>query len=63
MYGCRRVKVWLKRNYAIYVNHRRVQRHMGELGLQVVIRRKSRIKREAAMQLLTDEIYIRRFGK
>ncbi|MBT2293147.1 transposase [Paenibacillus albidus] len=40
IYGYRRVKVWLKRTYAIHMNHKRVQRLMGELGLQAVIRRK-----------------------
>lgn len=40
IYGYRRVKVWLKRTYAIHMNHKRVQRLMGELGLRAVIRRK-----------------------
>ncbi|QSF42845.1 IS3 family transposase [Paenibacillus tianjinensis] len=40
IYGYRRVKIWLKRSYAIHMNHKRVQRLMGELGIQAVIRRK-----------------------
>ncbi|WP_412761543.1 IS3 family transposase [Paenibacillus chibensis] len=40
IYGYRRVKIWLKRTHAVHMNHKRVQRLMGELGLRAVIRRK-----------------------
>lgn len=36
-YGYRRVKVWLKRQYNIKVNHKRVQRLMRERGICAVI--------------------------
>lgn len=40
IYGYRRVKIWLKRTNGIHINHKRVQRLMGELGIQAVIRKK-----------------------
>ncbi|AET59161.1 transposase insK for insertion sequence element IS150 [Paenibacillus terrae HPL-003] len=36
----RRIQVWLERTYGIHVNHKRVQKLMGELGIRAVIRRK-----------------------
>ncbi|KAE8561525.1 transposase [Paenibacillus polymyxa] len=40
IYGYRRVKVWLNRIYGIHINHKRVRRLMGELGIKAIIRRK-----------------------
>ncbi|WP_404592560.1 IS3 family transposase [Paenibacillus sp. RC73] len=40
IFGYRRMQVWLERTYCIHVNHKRVQRLMGELGIRAVIRRK-----------------------
>jgi transposase len=39
IYGYRRVQVWLKKTYGLHINHKRVQRLMGELEIQAVIRR------------------------
>ncbi|MFZ7943689.1 IS3 family transposase [Neobacillus sp. 19] len=38
--GYRRVQIWLEKNYRLYINHKRVQRLMGEMGKQAVIRKK-----------------------
>ncbi|AIK36863.1 integrase core domain protein [Bacillus pseudomycoides] len=40
IYGYRRVQVWLKVTYNLHVNHKRIQRLMGELGIKAIIRRK-----------------------
>lgn len=40
IYGYRRVQVWLKVKHNLSINHKRVQRLMGELGIKVVIRKK-----------------------
>jgi transposase InsO family protein len=40
IYGYRRVQTWLEKTYGLYINHKRVQRLMGELGIQAVIRKK-----------------------
>ena len=40
IYGYRRVQTWLKTMHNLHMNHKRVQRLMGELGLKAVIRRK-----------------------
>lgn len=40
LYGCRRVRIWLFREYGIVVNHKRILRVMNNYGLLSVIRRK-----------------------
>lgn len=40
IYGYPRVTVWLRRQYGIHVNRKRVYRLMKELGIQAVIRKK-----------------------
>jgi putative transposase len=40
IYGYRRVQIWLEKTYGLKINHKRVQRLMGELGIQAVIRKK-----------------------
>jgi putative transposase len=40
IYGYRRVQVWLKLIYNLHLNHKRIQRLMGELGIKAVIRKK-----------------------
>ncbi|WP_264760426.1 transposase [Neobacillus rhizosphaerae] len=34
MYGYQRVQTWLEKTYELKMNHKRVQRHMGELRIQ-----------------------------
>lgn len=40
IYGYRRVKIWLEKTYDLFINHKRVQRLMSELGLKAVIRKR-----------------------
>ncbi|WP_408007392.1 IS3 family transposase [Pseudalkalibacillus sp. A8] len=40
IYGYRRIHVWLKSVHNLHMNHKRVQRLMGELGIKAIIRRK-----------------------
>lgn len=40
IYGYRRVLIWLRQKYKIFINHKRIQRLMNELGIQAVIRKK-----------------------
>ncbi|WP_263492206.1 IS3 family transposase [Bacillus sp. RAR_GA_16] len=40
IYGYRRVHIWLKSMHNLQINHKRVQRLMGELGIKAIIRRK-----------------------
>ncbi|MFS0639256.1 IS3 family transposase, partial [Mesobacillus foraminis] len=40
IYGYRRVKIWLEKTYDLFLNHKRVQRLMSELGLKAVIRKR-----------------------
>lgn len=40
IYGYRRVQTWLEKTYGLHINHKRVQRLMGDLGIQAVIRKK-----------------------
>jgi len=40
IYGYRRVQTWLEKKYELKMNHKRVQRLMGELRIQAVIRKK-----------------------
>ncbi|PHE84271.1 hypothetical protein COF80_20135 [Bacillus toyonensis] len=40
IYGYRRIQVWLKATYNLYLNHKRIQRLMSELGIKAVIRKK-----------------------
>ncbi|KEK21924.1 IS3 family transposase [Bacillus gaemokensis] len=38
IYGYRRVQIWLKVAYNLHINHKRIQRLMGELGIKAIIR-------------------------
>ncbi|MFK9090561.1 IS3 family transposase [Bacillus salipaludis] len=40
IYGYQRVQTWLEKTYELKMNHKRVQRLMGELRIQAVIRKK-----------------------
>ncbi|WP_433959064.1 IS3 family transposase [Cytobacillus horneckiae] len=40
IYGYRRILVWLRLTYNLFIKHKRVQRLMSELGIQAVIRKK-----------------------
>ena len=40
IFGYPRMKTWLKRNYGINVNKKRIYRLMKQMGLQAIIRRK-----------------------
>ncbi|WP_408007328.1 IS3 family transposase [Pseudalkalibacillus sp. A8] len=40
IYGYRRVQVWLQSVHNLHMNHKRVQRLMGVLGIKAIIRRK-----------------------
>lgn len=40
IYGYRRILVWLRLTYNLFINHKRVQRLMSELGIQADIRKK-----------------------
>ncbi|MBT2756819.1 IS3 family transposase [Mesobacillus foraminis] len=40
IYGYRGVKIWLEKTYDLFLNHKRVQRLMSELGLKAVIRKR-----------------------
>ncbi|PLR95904.1 IS3 family transposase [Bacillus sp. T33-2] len=40
IYGYRRVKTWLKKTYGLAINHKRIQRLRGEMGVTAVIRKK-----------------------
>lgn len=61
IYGYRRVKVWLKRTYAIHVNHKRIQRLMGELGLRAFIWRKRPYYGKKEAYVISDNYLNREF--
>lgn len=62
IYGYRRVKVWIEKKYGQFLNHKRIQRLMNEMGIQAVIRKKKPFygKKEAyviSSKLLNRDFY------
>ncbi len=60
-YGYRRVKIWLRRETGIIINHKTVQRIMTKYGLQSEIRRRQRYKNHKVKAFKADNILAREF--
>lgn len=60
-YGYRRVKIWLKREVGLVLNHKTVLRIMTKFGLQAEIRRKRRYKAHWERAFKADNILARDF--
>ena len=60
-YGYRRVKIWLKREAGLVMNHKTVQRIMTKYGLQAEIRRKRRYKVHREKAFKADNLLARNF--
>ena len=43
-FGYRRIQVWLEKEYHVIVNHKAVQRHMKEMGIQAIYLRRNTSK-------------------
>ncbi|MEN6562919.1 MAG: IS3 family transposase [Christensenella sp.] len=61
LYGYRRVRIWLFREYGIVINHKRVLRVMNKYGLLSVIRRKGYYRRMLSSELRYPNILDRDF--
>ncbi|WP_338405848.1 IS3 family transposase [Bacillus pseudomycoides] len=61
IYGYRRVQVWLKVTYNLHLNHKRIQRLMGELGIKAVIRRKRPYYGKKEVYVVSDNHLNRNF--
>ena len=60
-YGYRRMTIWLNRVYGIIVNSKRVRRVMKEAGLQSVVRKKKKVKKEQGAVYKYDNLMARKF--
>ncbi|MGG1830970.1 IS3 family transposase [Cytobacillus firmus] len=61
IYGYRRVQIWLEKNYETHINHKRVQRLMGELGIRAVIRMKKPYYGKKEAYVVSDNYLNRNF--
>lgn len=60
-YGYRRMTIWLNRVYGIIVNSKRVRRVMKEAGLQSVVRKKKKFKKDQGAVYKYDNLLARNF--
>lgn len=60
-YGYRRMTIWLNRVYGIIVNSKRVRRIMKEAGLQSVVRKKKKFKKDQGAVYKYDNLLARNF--
>ena len=60
-YGYRRMTIWLNRVYGIIVNSKRVRRVMKEVGLQSVVRKKKKFKKDQGAVYKYDNLLARNF--
>ena len=60
-YGYRRMTIWLNRVYGIIVNSKRVTRVMKEAGLQSVVRKKEKFKKDQGAVYKYDNLLARNF--
>lgn len=60
-YGYRRMTIWLNRVYGIIVNSKRVRRIMKEAGLQSVVRKKKKFKKDPGAVYKYDNLLARNF--
>ena len=60
-YGYRRMTIWLNRVYGIIVNSKRVRRVMKEAGLQSVVRKKKKFKKDQGTIHKYDNLLARNF--
>jgi len=61
LYGYRRVRIWLFREYGIVANHKRILRVMNKYGMLSVIRRKGYYRRMLSSELRYPNILDRDF--
>lgn len=60
-YGYRRMTIWLNRVYGIIVNSKRVRRVMKKAGLQSVVRKKKKFKKDQGAVYKYDNLLARNF--
>lgn len=60
-YGYRRMTIWLNRVYGIIVNSKRVRRVMKKAGLQSVVRKKKKFKKDKGAVYKYDNLLARNF--
>ncbi len=60
-YGYRRMTIWLNRTYGITVNNKRVRRVMKKAGLQSVVRKKRKFKKDQGTIHKYDNLLARNF--
>ena len=60
-YGYRRMTIWLNRVYGIIVNSKRVRRVMKKAGLQSVVRKKKKFKKDQGSVYKYDNLLARNF--
>jgi putative transposase len=61
IYGYRRITIYLKRFKGIIINHKRVRRLMGLLGLQAIIRQKRKRYRPSTPETIAENLLNRDF--
>ena len=60
-YGYRRMTIWLNHTYGITVNNKRVRRVMKKAGLQSVVRKKRKFKKDQGTIHKYDNLLARNF--